>query len=168
MSRPTSFSEECSSVDVNHDGWFEPTTTMAKLIMWCPVSTATSLRWLSKESHADIIDRRSTVGKMDGFQKAEFWYPDVRTWSFGLITSSSRMSWLFGRSTTRETTPITDQAWKKPQPIRQMSNSRLNKENGRRVCVLKDFVLINDSASTSIGSNTRKKTISRCSQLCRK
>ena len=41
---PTFFSENCSSVDVNHDGWFKPTTTMAKLIMWCPVSTATSFR----------------------------------------------------------------------------------------------------------------------------
>jgi len=30
---PTSFSEKCSGVDVNHDGWFETTTTMDKLIM---------------------------------------------------------------------------------------------------------------------------------------
>ncbi|XP_066345833.1 rop guanine nucleotide exchange factor 3-like [Miscanthus floridulus] len=62
----TSFSEQCSSVDVDHSGPFEPTAAVAKLIGGrSPASAAESLRRLSIKPRADVIDRRSTDDEME-------------------------------------------------------------------------------------------------------
>jgi len=57
----SAFSEQCSSVDVDHSGPFEPTAAaVAKLIGRSPASAAESLRRLSIKPRADVLDRRST------------------------------------------------------------------------------------------------------------
>jgi len=57
----SAFSEQCSSVDVDHSGPFEPTAAVAKLIGGrSPASAAESLRRLSIKPRADVLDRRST------------------------------------------------------------------------------------------------------------
>ena len=58
----TSFSEQCSSVDISR--LFEPTATVAKFIGRSSAFTTAPFRRLSMKPHADMIDRCSIGDKI--------------------------------------------------------------------------------------------------------
>ena len=58
----TSFSEQCSSVDISR--LFEPATTMTRLIGRFSTFTPAPLKRLNMKPHADMIDRRSIGDKI--------------------------------------------------------------------------------------------------------